>query len=162
MVSVVISRPQITVFTIVKSMIPSFTFKSSSNYLHKVEKILKGSLDSIPSPSHLGKIQIMGRKIYLKCKGKILLGVVDKLLKTKRLLKTPSNVLPLYVKQTFLPIICIYTKGDRMGWNPGYLLKSFLLYYGILLPKLWLRKTYEIRGWRPRIFKIFEIKRTIY
>ena len=27
---------------------------------------------------------------------------------------------------------------------------------------LWLRKTFEIRGWRPRIYKIFEITRTIY
>ena len=42
---------------------------------------------------------------------------------------------------------------------------------GILLPKLfrptvrkmfyWLRKTFEIRGWRPRICKNFEITRTI-
>jgi hypothetical protein len=35
---------------------------------------------------------------------------------------------------------------------------------GILLPKLfyWLRKTFEIRGWRPRICKNFEITWTIY
>jgi hypothetical protein len=26
----------------------------------------------------------------------------------------------------------------------------------------WSRKTFEIRGWRPRICKIFEIIRTIY
>ena len=26
----------------------------------------------------------------------------------------------------------------------------------------WLRKTFEIRGWRPRICKFFEITRTIY
>ena len=71
----------------------------------KVEKILKGSLDSIPSPSPLVKIQIMGGKICLRCKGKTLLGVVNKLLKTKSLLTTPSNVLSLYVKQTFPPII---------------------------------------------------------
>ena len=32
------------------------------------------------------------------------------------------------------------------------------LLIGILLPKLfyWLRKSFEIRGWRPRIFQIFE------
>ena len=41
--------------------------------------ILKGSLDSIPSPSM--KIQIMGGKVCLRCKGKILLGVVNKLVK---------------------------------------------------------------------------------
>ena len=43
----------------------------------KVQKILKGSLDSIPSPSV--KIQIMDRKVCLSCKGKTLLGVVNKL-----------------------------------------------------------------------------------
>ena len=36
----------------------------------KVEKILKGSLDSISSPSLSVKIQIMGWKVCLRCKGK--------------------------------------------------------------------------------------------
>ena len=49
----------------------------------KVEEILKGSLDSIPSPSPSVKIQIMGGKVCLRCEGKTLLGVVNKLLKTK-------------------------------------------------------------------------------
>ena len=48
----------------------------------KVEKILKGSLDSIPSPSV--KIQIMGGKVCLRCEGKTLVGVVNKLLETKK------------------------------------------------------------------------------
>ena len=73
---------------------------SNFECLVKVEKILKGSLDSIPSSSPLVKIQIMGGKIWLSCRGKTLLGVVNKILKT-----IPSNVLPLYLKQTFLPII---------------------------------------------------------
>ena len=60
---------------------------------HKVEKILKGSLDSIPSPSV--KIQIMGEKVCLRCKGKTLQGFVNKLLKPKSLLTSPSNGLPL-------------------------------------------------------------------
>ena len=64
----------------------------------KVEKILKGSLDSIPSPSASVKIQIMGGKVCLRCKGKTLLGVVNKLLKTKCLLTSPSNALPYYLK----------------------------------------------------------------
>ena len=34
--------------------------------IDKVEKIIKGSLDLIPSPSPLVKIQIMGRKVYLR------------------------------------------------------------------------------------------------
>ena len=41
----------------------------------KVEMILKGSLDSIPSPSPSVTIQIMAGKVCLRCKGKILLGV---------------------------------------------------------------------------------------
>jgi hypothetical protein len=45
----------------------------------KVEKILKGSLDLIPSPSRSVKIQIMGEKVCLRCKGKTLLGDVNKL-----------------------------------------------------------------------------------
>ena len=36
----------------------------------KVEKILKGSLESITSFSPSVKIQIMGRKVYLRCKEK--------------------------------------------------------------------------------------------
>ena len=63
----------------------------------KVENILKANLDSIPSPSPSMKIQIMDRKVCLRCKGKTLLGVVNKLLKTKHLLTSPSNVLPYYL-----------------------------------------------------------------
>ena len=65
-------------------------------YFFKVEIFLKGSLDAIPSPSV--KIQIMGGKVYLRCKGKTLLGVVNKLLKTKSLLTLPSHVLPYNIK----------------------------------------------------------------
>ena len=42
----------------------------------KVEKILKGSLDLMPSPSPSVKTQIMGGKVCLRCRGKMLLGVV--------------------------------------------------------------------------------------
>ena len=58
---------------------------------------------SIPSP--LVKIQIMDGKVCLRCKGKTLLGVVNKLLKVKSLFTMPSNVLPLHLKQTLPPII---------------------------------------------------------
>ena len=50
----------------------------------KVEKILKGNLNLVPSPSSSVKIQIMGGKVCLTCKGKTLLGVFNKLLKTKK------------------------------------------------------------------------------
>ena len=58
----------------------------------KEENILKGSIVSIPSPSHSVKIKMMGGKVCLRCKCKILLDVVNKLLKTK------GNVLPYYLK----------------------------------------------------------------
>ena len=48
-------------------------------FVLKVEKILKGSLDLIPSPSPFVNIQIMGGKVCWKCKGKTLLGDVNKL-----------------------------------------------------------------------------------
>ena len=50
-----------------------FTFNT---FIFKIEKILKGSPDSL-SPSE--KIQIMGMKVCLRCKGKTLLVVVNKL-----------------------------------------------------------------------------------
>ena len=56
----------------------------------KIENIFKGILDI--------QIQIMDGKVCLRCKGKTLLGVVNKLLNMK-----------------------------VMGLNPVYLLKSFLL-----------------------------------
>jgi hypothetical protein len=62
------------------------------------KKILKGSLDLIPSPSPSLKIQIMGGKVCLRCKGKTLLGAVNKLLKAKSLLTSPSHVSPYYLK----------------------------------------------------------------
>ena len=46
--------------------------------MFKVEKILKGSLDLIPSPLPSVKIQIMDGKVCFRCKGKTLLGIVNK------------------------------------------------------------------------------------
>ena len=42
----------------------------------KVENILKGSLDSIPSPSPSIKIQIMCGKVCLRCKGNLLIALL--------------------------------------------------------------------------------------
>jgi hypothetical protein len=60
----------------------------------KVEKNLKGS----PSPSPSVKIQKIGQRVFFRCEGKSLLGVVNKLLKTKFLLTSISNVVPYYLK----------------------------------------------------------------
>ena len=66
--------------------------------INKVENILKGSLDSIPSHSPLVNIQIMGGKVCSSCKGKTFLGVVNKSLITRSLLTSTSNVFPYYLK----------------------------------------------------------------
>ena len=50
--------------------ISSREFELAKSFAGKVEKILKGSLDSIPSPSPSVKILIMGGKVCLRCKGK--------------------------------------------------------------------------------------------
>ena len=89
----------------------SFYFNQLCSII-KVEKVLKGSLDLISSPSPSVKIQIIGGKVCLRCKGKIWLGLVNKLLKTKSLLTTLSNVLPLNLKQTFSSIIWIFNESE--------------------------------------------------
>ena len=56
--------------------------------------IQEGRPDSIPPSSPSVKIQIMSGKVCLRYKGKTLLGIVNKHLKTKSLLTTPSNGSP--------------------------------------------------------------------
>ena len=63
---------------------------------HKVEKIKEDSLDSIPSPSTSVKIKLLAGKITLGKKAK------------------HCNVLPLHLKQTFLPT-WIFTEGEGDG-----------------------------------------------
>ena len=69
--------------------------------MSKVEKILKGSLDSILSPSPSVKIQILGGKVCLRCKGKTLLGVVNKLLKTKKFVDITQQCFALLPQVNF-------------------------------------------------------------
>ena len=65
----------------------------------------------------------MGGKVCLRCKGKTLLGFVNKLFVLKSLLIMPSNVLPLHLKQTFLPII--FTEGEGDGIESRLPFKTF-------------------------------------
>ena len=58
--------------------------------LCKVENILKGSLDSIPSPS-VWNSNYWRESLLVRCKGKTFLTLINKLLKTKSLLTPPSN-----------------------------------------------------------------------
>ena len=62
-------------------------FQNFNTHIKKKESaffsnISKGSLDSVPSSSPSLKIQIIGKKVCLRCKGQKLLDVVNKLLKT--------------------------------------------------------------------------------
>ena len=65
---------------------------------HKVQKILEGSLDLISSPSTSVKIQIIGGKLYLRRKGKTLLGIVNKLLKPKKLVNVTQQCFDLLLQ----------------------------------------------------------------
>jgi hypothetical protein len=79
-----------------------FSIISDGTYLVvvcKIEKILKGSLNSIPSPSPSVKIQMMGGKVCLRCIVKTLLVIFNKLFVFKSLLTTSSNVLPLQLSR---------------------------------------------------------------
>ena len=98
----------------------------------KVEKILKGSLNLISSPLPSLKIQIMGGKVCLKFKGKTLFVF-------KSFLTRPSNILTLQLKQTFLTIIWIFTKGE------GDEIKSKLSSYSFLLSVYHISNTRSIR-----------------
>jgi hypothetical protein len=69
----------------------------------KVEKILKGSLDLIPSPSV--KIQIMGGKVCLRCKDKTLLGVANKPFENKKFFDITQQCFALLPQVNFPPII---------------------------------------------------------
>ena len=117
---------------LVKDMTIFLSEPVQSFFIFKVEKILKRSLDSIPSPPLSVKIQIMCGKVCLRCKGKTLLGVVNKHLKSKSLSTSPSYVLPYYRTKFEFSL-----KVKLMASNLGYLLKSFLLY------KIYVIRTYE-------------------
>ena len=95
----------------------------------KVEKKIKGSLDSIPSPLPSVKIQIMGGKVCLRCEGK-----------TKCWQQTFENKIFVDITQQCFVLLLqvnfpannpvkLSLKMKVMGLNQGcYLLKSFLLY----------------------------------
>ena len=88
----------------------------------KVEKFQKGSLDLIPSPSPLVKIQYVGVKICLRCKGKTLFFF------SKVCWYHPAMFCLITLSKLFRQLIWIFTEGKAMGSSPGYLLESFLLY----------------------------------
>ena len=115
-----------------------FPQKREEIQLCKVEKILKGRLDWIPSPSPSVKIQIMGRKVFLRCKSDHFWALSTNFLFSKVLLITPGNVLPLHLKQTFPPIIWNFTEGEGGGMESRL---SFEIFFTLLGTNLWLRQS---------------------
>jgi hypothetical protein len=86
-------------------------------FLIKVEKILKDSLNSIPSHSPSLKIQIMDGKVCLMCKGKTLLVCCQH-----------PAMFCLYISRKFSgPYFECSLKVKVMGSNADYLLKYVLL-----------------------------------
>ena len=68
-------------------------------FMSKVEKILKGSLDLIPSPSV--KIQIMGNKVCMRCRGKTLLVVVMQTFQNKKFVDITQQCFFLLTQANF-------------------------------------------------------------
>ena len=107
----------------------------------KVEKILKGSLDSISSPSRSCEHLNFLFSFFF---GQTLLSIVNKLCWTKSLLTMPSNVLSLCLK----PIIWIFTKGEGEGIKsrlPFKILPNFnddleVVYFIVLVISFYVQK----------------------
>ena len=91
-----------------------------------VLNILKVCLHLIPSPSV--KIQNMDEKVCLRCKGKTLPGIINKLFFIFKSLLY-SNVLPLHLKQTLPPIIWIFNEGEGDGIEFRLPFKIFSTFY---------------------------------
>ena len=80
--------------------------------IDKVENLLKGSLDSITFTFH--ENSNYRRKSLLEVERQNIAGCCQHNFENNSLLTMPSNVLPLHLKQTFLPIIWIFTEGDEI------------------------------------------------
>ena len=82
---------------------------------YKVEKILKGSLDSIPSPTPSVRIQIMSGKVFLRCKGKTLL-ICQQTFYFQKFIDLTQQCFDLLPQVNFPPpIIWIFTEGKGDG-----------------------------------------------
>ena len=98
-----------------------------------MEKILRGSLDSIPSPSV--KIQNMGGKVCLRCKGKKHCWTLStNFWKQKVCWHHPAMFCLIISKKLSRQKFEFLLKVKVMGSNPAYLLKSMcsLLMYFML------------------------------
>ena len=98
---------------------------SRKKRISKVEKNLKGSLDLFSSPSP--SIQIMGRKVCLRCKGKHCWALSTNFSKQKFCWHHPAMFCLINSSKLSSLWFQFSIKVKVMRSNPGYLLKSFLL-----------------------------------
>ena len=86
-------------------------WQSVGAHIYKVKKILKGSLDSISSPSPSVKIQIWAKKFAWSVKAKHCWA----LLTNYCIQKFVDNIQQWFAFTPFLPIIWIFTEGEGDG-----------------------------------------------
>ena len=131
----------------------------------KVEKILKGSLESILlSPLTSVKIQIMGRKVCSGCKGKKLLGVVNKHLKTKSLLNVRQEPKPKILSLNRM--FCLFTSSKLSRQWFGFPLKDqiqavFLKNLFYFTISVFLSEKVAMRGRLARLKLFFSVAITL-
>ena len=118
--TIIMKSYNVTILSKIAWNAPDWHIWEHFKHFIKVEKILKGSLNLIPSTLPSVKIQIMGGKVFLRCKGKTLLGIVNKRLKAKNLLTSPSNAL--------LPQLNFPANNLNFHWRWWDRIQSFILY----------------------------------
>ena len=95
-----------------KIYIAMYKFWLSSCILScKVEKILKGSQDSIPSPSHSMKIQIMCGKVCLRCKRQNIARSCQQIFENKKFFDNPQQCF------TLLPQVHFPANNLNLYWR---------------------------------------------
>ena len=90
----------------------------------------------IPSSSHSVKIQLIGGKFIWSNKAKHCWVMSTNFLFSKVCWQMPSNVLLLHLKQTFPPIIWIFTEGDGIKSRLAFKIFSTLLEIYNFVPRL--------------------------
>ena len=112
----------------------------SVKFIHKVEKILKGSLDLIPSPSSSVKVQIVDRKVFLRWRAKHCWALSKNLWKQKVCWCLPAMFCLVISSKLFRRSFEFSLKVKVMGSNPGYIFLN-LFYFKIgFQSKFWMRQ----------------------
>jgi hypothetical protein len=106
---------------------PFANFGNQSLCSIKVEKILKGSLDLIPSSSPWVKIQNMGRKVCLRCKGNYFWALSTKFWKQKVCRHCPA-IFCLITSSNF-PVIIHNLNSHWRWWDQIQAIFLNLIYF---------------------------------